>query len=231
MAESSNSTASRAALRAVIVIALYVLTSACGLSHLLPGSKSSSPTSHEVRAVRVASSTLITEPGTTEPKVVLSLYEDFLCPVCGRFEQSFGQTVSKLISSGEVAADYYMVAILDRSQNQNYSSRAGGAAYCVADADTAPDKGAFLRFHAALFAKQPSETGSEFPSNADLAETARQAGVDALECIDQGRYAELSAGLAAATHVNATPTVRINGEDYEFTTPDALEAKVKELIG
>jgi len=28
----------------------------------------------------------------------------FACPVCGRFEQSFGQTVSKLISSGEVAA-------------------------------------------------------------------------------------------------------------------------------
>ena len=38
-------------------------------------------------------------------------------------------------------------------------------------------------------------------------------------------------GLAAASKVNATPTVRINGEDYEWTTPDALVAKIKEIVG
>jgi protein-disulfide isomerase len=69
---------------------------------------------------------------------VLSLYEDFLCPVCGRFEQQFGVAVNQLVNSGAIAADYYMDAILDRPQNQNYSSRAGGAAYCVADDDTTP---------------------------------------------------------------------------------------------
>ena len=48
------------------------------------------PTGGEAKAIRVASSKLITKEGTTEPKAVLSLYEDFLCPVCGRFEQQFG---------------------------------------------------------------------------------------------------------------------------------------------
>jgi hypothetical protein len=38
-------------------------------------------------------------------------------------------------------------------------------------------------------------------------------------------------GLAAATKVNATPTVRINGEDYQYSTPDALVAKIKEIVG
>jgi protein-disulfide isomerase len=132
-----------------------------------------------------------------------------------------------------VAADYYMVAILDSPRSQNYSSRAGGAAYCVADDDTAPNMPQFRRFHAALYAKQPSETGSTFPTNSQLAETARQAGSsgNVPECIEKGHYTDLSAGLAEATNVNATPTVRINGEDYEISTPDALASKVKELVG
>ena len=56
-----------------------------------------------------------------------------------------------------------MVAILSRPGNQNYSSRAGAPAYCVADEST----DAFRRFHAALFARnQPEETGTTFPDNA-----------------------------------------------------------------
>jgi protein-disulfide isomerase len=201
--------------------------------HLKPSPASTDASVHAAKAIRVASANLVTKQGTTEPKVVLSLYEDFLCPICGRFEQQFGPTVNQLIDGGELAADYYMVAILDSSRSQNYSSRAGGAAYCVADADTAPDMATFRRFHAALYAQQPSETGSTFPTNTQLAETARQAGAsgDAAQCIEKGRYADLSAGLAAATNVNSTPTVRINGEDYQPSTPDALAAKVKELVG
>jgi len=65
-------------------------------------------------------------------EAMLSLYEDSLCPYCRKFEQTFGATVDKLIDTGAVAADYYMVAILDRP-NRDYSSRAGRAAYCVAD--------------------------------------------------------------------------------------------------
>jgi hypothetical protein len=38
-------------------------------------------------------------------------------------------------------------------------------------------------------------------------------------------------GLAKATGIQATPTIRINGQDYQFTTPDALVAKIKETVG
>jgi hypothetical protein len=37
--------------------------------------------------------------------------------------------------------------------------------------------------------------------------------------------------MADATNVNHTPTVRINGQDYELSTPDALVARVKEIVG
>ena len=191
------------------------------------------PTGGEAKSIRVTSSKLITKEGTTEPKAVLSLYEDFLCPVCGRFEQQFGPTVTQLIDSGAIATDYYMVAILDRPQNQNYSSRASSAAYCVADEDTTADKKFFRQFHAGLYAQQPSETGSVFPTNAQLIETARQAGVvgKVPDCINNGRYLDMAKGLAAATNVTSTPTVRINGEDYQPTTPEALVAKIKEIVG
>jgi hypothetical protein len=66
-----------------------------------------------------------------------------------------------------------------------------------------------------------------------LTEVARQAGVSGKvpDCIKSGRNIDLVNGLAAATNVNATPTVRINGEDYQYSTPDALVAKIKEIVG
>ena len=146
--------------------------------------------------IRVASSKLITKEGTTEPKAVVSLYEDFLCPHCGEFEQQFGPTINKLIDSGAVAADYYMVAILDSPSNENYSSRAGGAAYCVAD----ESNDAFRRFHAALYAQQPGETGAASPTTHGLIEVARQAGAGGgvPDCINKGRYVAMVQGLAQA---------------------------------
>ena len=186
------------------------------------------PAADEARSVRVESSEVIRDD-SGEPKVVLSVYEDPLCPHCGAFEKAFGPTVNQLIDSGAVAVDYYMVGILDSPANQNYSSRASGAAYCVADESTE----AFRRFHAALYAQQPSEAGGTYPTDAQLTETARQAGAGGgvPECIDKGRYVEMAAGMAAATKINATPTVRFNGEDYQYSTPDALVAKVKEIVG
>ena len=127
----------------------------------------------------------------------------------------------------------YKRQILDSPATQNYSSRAGAAAYCVADEDTTPNKEIFSRFHAGLYAQQPSEAGSAFPDDTQLIETARQAGVTGTvaECINSGRYLPLVEGLAAATNVQATPTVRINGEDYQYSKPEDLVAKVKELVG
>jgi protein-disulfide isomerase len=187
------------------------------------------PGAGDAKAIRVTSSKLITNPGTTEPKAVVSFYEDFLCPHCGAFEKAFAPTVNQLIDTGAAAADYYMVAILDSSQNQNYSSRAGGAAYCVADEST----DAFRRFHAALFAQQPGEAGTAYPDNAQLIEIARQAGAGGkvADCINSGKYTALVKGMAAAAKINSTPTVRINGQDYQYSTPDALVSKIKEIVG
>jgi protein-disulfide isomerase len=182
-------------------------------------------------AVRVTSSKLVTEPGSSNPKAVVSFYEDFLCPACGNFERTFGPTVSKLIDIGAIAADYSMVSILDNPKNQNYSSRAGAAALCVADESL----DAFRRFRTALFSTgiQPDERGTSFPDNAKLIEIAREAGVvgKVPDCINSGKYLSKVTGEAAFAHINATPTIKINGDDYDPSTPDALVAKIKQIVG
>lgn len=190
--------------------------------------KEDKPGEGETRAIQVTSSNLITKEGTSEPKAVISLYEDFLCPACGNFEKQFGPTIDKLIESGAVAADYYMISILDRA-GQGYSTRAANAAYCVADADT----DAFRRFHAALYAQQPPEGVGPFPDNARLIEVARQAGVagEVPACINNGRYNDMVKGLAKASGVSSTPTIRINGQDYSPSTPDALIAEIEKIVG
>ncbi|HEX7322846.1 MAG TPA: DsbA family protein [Mycobacterium sp.] len=185
-------------------------------------------------AVRVTSSKLVTRDGTKDPKApkaVVSFYEDFLCPACGNLERALGSTVSRLIDIGAIAADYHMVAILSRPDNDEYSTRAGAAAYCVADENI----DAFRRFHTALFSKdlQPEEVGGTYPDNNRLIELARQAGAagGVPGCINSGKYLKMVAGMAKATDIHATPTVRINGEDYRPSTPQALVARIREIVG
>jgi protein-disulfide isomerase len=181
--------------------------------------------------VRVASSKLVTQPGTNNPKAAMTFYEDFLCSACGQFERSFGSTVSKLIDIGAIAGDYNMVAILRTEQQRDYSSRAGAAALCVADESI----DAFRRFHTALYSAdiQPSETAASFPDNTRLIELAREAGVvgKVPDCVNSGKYIAKVVGATKAAQLQYTPTIKIDGDQWSPSTPDALVAKIKSIVG
>ena len=90
----------RIGLTAIVVLFAVVLVGYIVTSH------NNKKAASAVRAIRVTSSKLVTKDGSHDPKAVVSFYEDFLCPACGNFERGFGPTVSKLIDSGAVAADY-----------------------------------------------------------------------------------------------------------------------------
>jgi protein-disulfide isomerase len=54
------------------------------------------------------------------------------------------------------------------------------------------------------------------------------------ECINNGRYLGLVEGLAGANNVQATPTIKINGQDFPYSAqakPADLVAKIKEIVG
>ena len=212
-----------------IGLTAIVVLFAVGLVLYIVTSADKKPASGEAKSIRVSSSKLITKEGTTEPKAVLSLYEDFLCPACGKFEKKFGPTMNKLIDSGAVAADYYMVSILDR-QGDGYSTRASNAAYCVAD----ESNDAFRRFHAALYAQQPEEGAGPFPDNARLIEVARQAGAGGgvPDCVNKGSYVAMVEGSCDGDRYSVDPDdPDQRSRTTAPTTPDELVDKIKEIVG
>jgi protein-disulfide isomerase len=215
----------RIGLTSIVVLFAVVLVGYIVISH------DKKTAANGARAVRVTSSKLVTKDGSHDPKAVVAFYEDFLCPACGNFEQKFGNTVAKLVDSGAIAADYYMTGLLDSPQSDHYSSRAGNTAYCVADESAE----AFRVLHAKLYNPevQPKEGGTKFPDNAQLIEYARQSGVvgKVPSCVNSGKYISMVLGMAQAAGVHATPTIKINGQEYQWSTPDALVAKIKEIVG
>lgn len=181
------------------------------------------------KAIRVTSGNVILDPSTHQPKAVLTLYEDLLCPPCASLEKNYGPTIDKLIDTGAVAADYYFVAILDNPP-RDYSSRAGAAAYCVADQSI----NAFRGFRGMLFANQPAERAATFPDDRQLINDAQQAGApNAANCITNGTYLSLVRGMAQAANVSAVPSVRINGVNFDTSsaTPDDLVARIRQIDG
>ena len=173
------------------------------------------PAAGEAKSIRVTSSKLITKDGTTEPKAVLSLYEDFLCPACGNFEQQFGPTISKLIDSGAVAADYYMVAILDRPAATEL------LVACGATRPTASPTSRRTRSAASTprcTPSSPARTAARFPDNARLIETRPPGRCRPARCRSASTAAVRRHGGGSGRGDErqlGTPTVRINGEDYK----------------
>jgi protein-disulfide isomerase len=171
---------------------------------------------------------------------VVDEYLDYMCPVCGQFEQINGADVETMLTSGDATVVFHPVSILDRASNgEEYSTRAASAAYWVAD--RAPE--AFFDFNEALFANQPAEgtEGLDDEAIADLAEGAGApadvaAGIadgTARETFGQYVYSLTNEATANEALVNAdggfgTPTIVVDGERFEgWNQPGALLAAVQ----
>lgn len=190
--------------------------------------------SGELKAIHIASPTLRTKPGSDQPLATLTVYEDFLCPFCGLYEHTYGPAVAGLVDSGQLAVDYKIVSVLGRHSTTSYSVRSGAMAYCVADAD----RSAFLRFHAALFANQPDEGASTFPSDDQLLAQARKAGAgDAVaDCVHKGTYLDMVNKAVSIAKIEGTPTLELNGKDIaddlmSELDPQVLTDKVDAITG
>lgn len=161
--------------------------------------------------------------GPSDPVSVVT-YEDFQCPVCKQFEDALGDSLQQQVQSGAITVEYRPIAILDRPNNDMYSTRSAAAAACVAD-----DAGAkaFYDFHQLLYDNQPDEAaGSGLPEN-QLTSYAKQVGADgAVACIKSGTYEDWAGettSAATGNGVTGTPTVLVNGKTTE---PAQLQAAI-----
>ena len=157
----------------------------------------------------------------------LAVYIDFMCPICNQFEKQYGESMQKAAEDGRITLEYHPIEILDfRSQGTEYSSRAAGAMFCVAE--KAPDSA--LDFMNALFQNQPEENGPGLTDD-QIIEIANSAGAeDAASCIEDGTYKKWGTAQAQQHEIKGTPTVDINGKRLDMSN-QADFSKFAELIG
>ncbi|UCM87317.1 DsbA family protein [Streptomyces marincola] len=175
--------------------------------------------------------------GETSAPATMAIYEDFRCPACGQFENTFGETIRDLTDEGKLRVDYHLVSIIDGNMGGNGSKFAANAALCARDA------GAFQEYHDLLFAHQPAESDDAFADKARLIDLAGD--VDGLDtasfrsCVEDGSHEEWVSSANAGfldSDFTGTPTVLLQGEDIygaadEPLTPERLRERVEEIAG
>ena len=163
--------------------------------------------------------------GVPAAKVEVRVYADFLCPVCGQFEQSTGPTLDSLVQAGTIRVEYHPIAILDRASSTQYSTRSASAAACAAEADK------FRPFAEALYREQPAE-GSAGLTDARLVEIGSSVGItgkDFASCVNDHRFTGWATRVtdsASKAGIVQTPTVLVNGTPLADRSPAGLQAAV-----
>jgi protein-disulfide isomerase len=163
-----------------------------------------------------------TTVGNPSASKTIDVYQDFQCPVCKQFEQQSGSTIDQAVASGQAKVIYHPVAILDRYSPDRYSSRSSAASGCAADA------GVFAQYLKLLYENQPEENQPGLP-DAKLIALGEQAGGGPgfAQCVQSGKYAPWTAELtdqASKDGIQGTPTVKVDGNEIQDPTPDALKA-------
>ena len=175
------------------------------------------------------------EPTPTEPRedvIQIEIYQDYMCPACGAFDEANRATLEQLLQNGAATVEVHPISILDRtSLGTKYSTRSASAAACVAE--HAPDR--FWAFNTAMYDNRPEE-GTAGLSNEEIVGVAESAGIDVsgglADCMNEGRFMNWieDATVRAGTQplpgtdgvvADRTPTVIVNGERYPGSPGDA----------
>jgi protein-disulfide isomerase len=157
-------------------------------------------------------------------ETTVDTYIDFMCPVCGQFEEAYGEQLQAAAANDDITLNIHPVAILDFRSTTEYSSRAAAAMYCVAEND--PD--AAIPFMNLLFQNQPAE-GSAGLDDAQLTTYASDAGAkNSADCISEGEYLKFPAAQAKEHEVQGTPTVEIDGDRIDNSE---IASRFAEILG
>ncbi len=160
--------------------------------------------------------------------VVVDVYEDYLCPICERFEERYGSDLTTALNANQITVRYHGIAILDeRTTPKGYSTRAANAALCSVPA------GIFPAYHKKLFDSQPAE-GSAGLTNDELIAfgTDLKAQGDFAACVNGSTNAgSVTAETEKATSDTAlqtngqfgTPTVAIGGKKIDLNNSSWLK--------
>ncbi|MFC7926896.1 DsbA family protein [Microbacterium laevaniformans] len=148
---------------------------------------------------------------------VVDTYVDFMCPYCGQFEKTEGDTIKQLISENKITLNLHPVTILDRaSQGTKFSSRSASAMFAIAEADPANA----YAFMVAMYQNQPQESTPGLTDD-QIVSVAKQAGVnvtsDLEQAITSGKYVKFAQSKGLPQGAQGTPTLLVNGKNVPVT--------------
>ncbi|AFU03991.1 hypothetical protein AW168_05090 [Nocardia brasiliensis] len=166
--------------------------------------------------------------GSPNAAIVITVTEDAQCALCRTLESVSGPVLTALTDRDEIAVDYRLIAIRDRSSTTAYSSRAANASACVA----AADKTRWPAWRRAVLNRVPAENSAGL-GDQELIDLAIGAGIPATpalsECVTTRRYGAFVADQtrkAIADNVTHAPTVRIGATEVGNLTPAGIDAAV-----
>jgi protein-disulfide isomerase len=176
-------------------------------------------------------------PTAAKPDMVdIRIYQDYLCPYCRDFDTTNAEQIQGLVEAGAATVEVHPLSLLtSKSAGTKYSLRAAGAAACVAN--YSPDN--FWAVNQAFFAQQPAE-GTAGLDNATIKDLIQAAGATETtainSCIDDKTFEKwVSAATDRAltgplpgsqvASVTGTPTVLVNGIQYQGSLTDAAAFK------
>ncbi|MEU6733042.1 thioredoxin domain-containing protein [Streptomyces physcomitrii] len=170
--------------------------------------------------------------GRPGAKATLTVWEDFRCPACKQFEDTFRGTVHELTESGKLKVEYHLVTLIDKNMGGSGSRRSANAAVCAQDA------GKFAAYHDVLFENQPPETEDAYGDDARLVTLAGKAeGLDTpafRACVEQGRHnswVQKSQQAFTDSGFQGTPTILLDGKNIYGDQSDPLTpAKLKQMV-
>jgi protein-disulfide isomerase len=163
--------------------------------------------------------------------VTVDVYEDFMCPACGTFEEATGPTLKQLAADGKITLRFHPVAILDRfSQGTEYSTRSAAAAAAAGQA------GKFTELHDVLYANRPEENTTGL-TDARIIELAASVGLtDAtfVDAVNEGTYKPWATKVTetfSAKGFSGTPTITVNGEQITNPSTEAVTQAIQKAAG
>jgi protein-disulfide isomerase len=164
---------------------------------------------------------------TTEGAPEVQIYVDFMCPICGAFDQVNREDLRTMLADGDATVAIHPLNFLDQLSNgTNYSTRAANAFATVAS--DSPEQA--LDYLEALFDNQPAENTEGLPDD-QLASIAVDVGVpqEVADTIADGTYSEwvaVASDQARNDSVTGTPSIFIDGDRWgqnsEWQEPGAF---------
>ena len=152
--------------------------------------------------------------GKSDAPVTLEVWTDFQCPVCGQYARSVEPAlIAKYVTPGTLKIVHHDAAFQGAKSSATFdeSVEAGAGGRCAAD------QNAYWPYQDWVFANQSGENEGAF-ADARLTAMATAAGLDvttwnACRATGQAQTAVRSETQAAVNAgVNATPTMRLNGQ-------------------